>query len=141
MSRGSPRVLGADPGNGVSEVQVQLALRLIVHLSGVSPPGDDGLGRPDSTQQGIADALGVTQGAVSKVLRRLRAVEVLRTERRHVPGRTYRVRVYLLTRRGELLAGEIRARLASSPITPTEGSSPLYAAGASAPIRLDDSVG
>ena len=56
----------------------------------------------------MARGLSATQGAVSKVLRRLTAADVVRPQRRHVPGRSRRVKVYLLTFRGDELVREIQ---------------------------------
>lgn len=91
--------------------QTQLSIRIVAHLARVGPPSESGLVRQESTQQGMAVALAVTQGAVSKVLEKLVAVELVRREQLHVPGRVRRVRVYSLTRRGEVLLEEMRARV------------------------------
>ena len=90
---------------------VRLGLRIVVQLSRVGPPREDGTARSESTQQGLAEALSVTQSAVSKILSRLVAAEVARAEHRHIPGRSRRVRAYVLTRLGENLAREIEDRL------------------------------
>jgi DNA-binding MarR family transcriptional regulator len=92
------------------EATVRLALRVVVELARRPPPADGGTAQWQSTQQGLAEQLSVTQGAVSKVLARLVAAEVATQERRHVYGVTRRVRVYFLTRQGEELAREIRGR-------------------------------
>lgn len=91
--------------------QTQLSLRIVAHLARVGPPDENGVGRPGSTQEGMAETLAVTQGAVSKVLQKLLAVDLVRRELHHVPGRVRRVEVYALTRRGELMLEEMRARL------------------------------
>jgi len=104
------------PGTGGE--QVRLSLRLVVQLSWVGPPGDDGAARKASTQEGLAEALAVTQGAVSKVLRRLVAAEMVCQERRHVRGVGRRVRVYFLSREGEALARQIRNRFGIPPRVP-----------------------
>jgi len=90
--------------------RVRLSLRLVVHLSGLGPPADDGAARQESTQEGLSRALGVTQGAVSRVLARLVAVDIVCRERRRVRGVNRRVRAYFLTRQGDALAREIRDR-------------------------------
>jgi len=90
--------------------ETSLALRVIAHLANTGPPLETGLGRAESTQAGIARSLQVTQGGVSKVLRKLRDGDIVRNERRHVPGHSLRVTVYSLTRRGELMVESVRAR-------------------------------
>jgi len=93
--------------SAVNAESVRLALRVVVQLDRLGPPGPDGSARPEATQGGLAVALGVTQGAVSKVLARLAAVDIVAQERRHVRGRDRRVRVYYLSREGVGLAREI----------------------------------
>lgn len=100
------------PVRFATDERVRLALRMVVHLAQVGPPRlPTEEAPPQSTQQGIAEALSATQGAVSKVLRRLIAGELVRWERRHVPGRFRRVRVYFLTVQGEQMAAATRARM------------------------------
>jgi len=91
---------GTDP----KELEIRVALRVVVLLSRVThlEPGDTA--PSESTQQGLASKLGVTQGAVSKVLQRLTAADVVRHARHHVMGRSRRMRAYFLTARGLDLA-------------------------------------
>ncbi len=100
------------PPRFASDERVRLALRTVVHLSQLDPPVLASAEAPQrSTQQGIALALSATQGAVSKVLRRLIAGGLVRWERRHVAGRYRRVRVYFLTPDGGRIASEAWERL------------------------------
>ena len=103
------------------EEQVRLSLRVVVHLDRIGPPGNDGGARREATQLGMAEVLSVTQGAVSKVLRRLVAAEVVGEETHHVRGLDRRVRVYFLTRPGGTLAREIRERFGLPPRLPPRG--------------------
>lgn len=95
---------------GSFEERVRLSIKVVVLLDHWGPPNDNGSARREMTQQGLAETLSVTQGALSKVLSRLVAAETVRTDRRHVAGLARRVRVYSLTRDGEMLAREIRDR-------------------------------
>jgi CRP-like cAMP-binding protein len=101
--------------------QVRLSLRIVIHLDRVGPPNEDGAARPESTQQGMAETLQTTQGAVSKVLRRLVAVDVVRQQRHHVRGVDRRVRVYFLSPRGAELAQAIRQRFGLPSARPLAG--------------------
>jgi len=87
--------------------QTELAIKIIVHVSKSGAPREDGMGRPEASQRGIAAAVGCTQGAASKILARLIAVEMVRSDRRRVTGMGRRVRVYSLTFSGYFLAKEI----------------------------------
>ena len=106
------------PPKGLSD-QVRLALRLVVQLDFLGEPGPDRDARSETTQEGLAESLRVTQGAVSKVLARLLAVEVVLCERRHVRGRPRRVRIYFLSAQGRVLARQIEQRFdVPSPLHP-----------------------
>jgi DNA-binding PadR family transcriptional regulator len=95
---------------GSFEERVRLSIKVVVLLDHWGPPDNNGSARREMTQQGLAETLSVTQGAISKVLIRLAAADVVRTNRRHVAGLARRVRVYSLTRDGERLAREIRSQ-------------------------------
>ncbi len=86
--------------------QVRLALRVVIHLHRLGPLLPDDTARPESTQRGMARSLGVTQGAVSKVLARLAAVDVVGHARHHVRGESRRMQAYFLTARGAYLASQ-----------------------------------
>jgi DNA-binding MarR family transcriptional regulator len=90
--------------------QVRLALRVVLHLArtGVLETGETV--HAESTQQGMAASLNATQGAVSKVLQRLVAAEVVKHDRHHVWGQGRRMRAYSLTARGAELARRYRAQ-------------------------------
>ena len=90
--------------------QVRLSLKLVVLLDRWGSPGDNGSAPREMTQQGLAEALSVTQGALSKVLGRLAAADMVIAERRHVRGIARRIHVYSLTRDGRAIAREIRER-------------------------------
>jgi len=89
---------------------VRLSLRIVVQLDRWRPPSDGGSARWESTQQGLAARLSATQGAVSKVLSRLVAADVVYGGLRHVHGLDRRTRVYYLTAQGAGLAREIEQR-------------------------------
>lgn len=99
-----------DPPTSVPADQVHLSERLLIVLAREGRPGDDSPVRPVRTQAGLANVLTSNQSAVSKVLRRLVAAELVTEERRHVPGHTQRLKVYALTRRGETLARQVARR-------------------------------
>lgn len=100
------------------EERVRLSIRVVVLLDRWGPAGHNGSARREMTQQGLAETLSVTQGALSKVLSRLLAADVVVADRRHVKGVDRRVRVYSLTRDGEAMAREIRERFGLPPPRP-----------------------
>jgi DNA-binding MarR family transcriptional regulator len=127
-----PPASGAPPNPGVrvSSDQIRLSERILIVLAREGRLGEDSPVRSVRTQAGLVGALGSSQSAVSKVLRRLVAAELLTEERRHVPGSSQRLKVYTLTRRGELLAREVARRrnvtlLPDRPGETTASSLPL----------------
>jgi len=124
-----PRVVGGPPvpaAVSVSADQIRLSERVVIALAREGRLGDDASVRTVRTQAGLASALASNQSAVSKVLRRLVAAELLTEERRHVQGGRQRLKVYALTRRGELLAREMarRRNLSLLPERPEAGNPP-----------------
>lgn len=99
-----------DPKASVPADRVRLSERILIVLAREGRLADDSPVRPGRTQAGLVDALTSDQSAVSKVLRRLVAAELVTEERRHVPGHDQRLKVYALTRRGEILAREVARR-------------------------------
>ncbi len=97
------------------EQRTYLTIRIVEHLARFGHPHEDGAGRPEATQKGMAQSLSTSQGAISWILIRLLAAQAVRSQLRHVPGVSRRVRVYALTRRGELLAQEIDSKTATEP--------------------------
>lgn len=95
----------------------RLTHQLLRHLAGLPRllPGE--LATRAYTQAGMAEVLGAGQSAVSRVLRRLVAAGVVTAETRHVRDGDRRVRVYLLTDRGERLGRALR----EMPSVPVEG--------------------
>ncbi len=113
-------VAGPDEMRGLPEPDSKeqrtiLTIRIIEHLARFGNPREDGAGRPEATQKGIAQSLSTSQGAVSWILIRLLAAEAIRSQLSHVPGVGRRVRVYALTRRGELLSQEIETKTVAQP--------------------------
>jgi DNA-binding MarR family transcriptional regulator len=95
---------------GPSPDMVRLSERIVIELARVGRLSTDLPARPERTQQGLAGLLGSNQSAVAKVLRRLVAAGILLEDRRHVAGDGRRLKVYSLTRSGELLAREVATR-------------------------------
>jgi len=111
---------------------VRLSERVLLQLAREGRLDPDAPARRGRTQAGLTEALGSNQSSVSKVLRRLVAAGVVGEERRHVTGVPQRVKVYDLTRRGELLARDIAARRSVSLLPPRPESEPELSA-----IRLE----
>ncbi|MCI4330803.1 MAG: PKD domain-containing protein [Thermoplasmata archaeon] len=96
-------------GTGVSVESVRLSQRIIRHLGRSGILAQEGTVGREFTQRGMAEALGVRQGPLSNVLRRLVAAGVVTEELRHVRGAPRRVKAYRLSAEGRALALEIRA--------------------------------
>ncbi|MCI4360612.1 MAG: helix-turn-helix transcriptional regulator [Thermoplasmata archaeon] len=104
---------------------LRLSQRVLQHLArnGGSVLGDS------VTQRGIQSSLGVTQGALSSVLRRLEDGGAIASEKAHVQGRDRRVKVYVLTPRGRSLVSQginpnVRARSVEPPAAAGPSAAP-----------------
>lgn len=95
----------------------QLSNRVLVLLSGEGTLSPNELPGPRRTQAGIAQALGTQQNVISKVVNRLEAAGVISSQTRHVRGQSRRMKVYVLTARGEMVARELRGRSVRSTRT------------------------
>ena len=82
--------------------------RLLLHIARQPRFGPMEMVPPVLTQEGIAEALGATQGAVSGTLTRLVNGGALRVELGHVRGKFRRLKVYQLTDRGDEIVRHIR---------------------------------
>jgi hypothetical protein len=116
----TPRIPGWAAARDVRPNAGELAIsrRILLHIAG-QPRWEPG-GRVavrSLTQEGIAEALGTSQGAASNALRRLTLGGALTVERRHVPGKGRRVKVYGLTPRGEQLVVRFLQRPVDGPST------------------------
>ena len=80
----------------------------MLHLGGLPRFHHEEVPDPSRTQAGIAAALGTSQGAISNVLRRLVDGGALQVERMRVRHRYRRLKVYWMTRLGEVLLHRIR---------------------------------
>lgn len=111
-----PSVRNPSPSrSGAAVGTVRLSQRVILHVyaQGVVPMG--AVAPPGLSQAGIGEALGVRQGGLAAVLRRLEAAGVLTAERGHVRGRDRRLKIYRLSPRGIELARDLRARSTRGP--------------------------
>jgi hypothetical protein len=88
--------------------RIPLSQRIILHLLGQPQLGPDDIATGAYTQAGMVDALGVQQGPLSNVLRRLTYSGILRAELGHVQGSPRRLNVYRLTPKGEIVAVRLR---------------------------------
>jgi DNA-binding MarR family transcriptional regulator len=87
-----------------------LSERVVIQLARLGRLDPEAPAQRERTQQGLAEATSSNQSAVSKVLRRLVAADVVSEERRHIVGSGQRMKAYSLTRRGELVAREVARR-------------------------------
>jgi DNA-binding MarR family transcriptional regulator len=89
---------------------LRLSQRVILHIyvQGIRTPGE--VAPLALCQAGMVESLGIPQGGLAAVLRRLEAAGILLAEREHVQGRDRRLKVYRLSARGLELARELRSR-------------------------------
>ncbi|MCI4351013.1 MAG: MarR family transcriptional regulator [Thermoplasmata archaeon] len=89
------------------------ARRLVLRLAQLPRLGPDDTPLPEFTQAGLAASLGITQGAVAKIVARLVAAGALEESHRRVSGSFRRRTVYTLNGMGEMLAHELEAKMGS----------------------------
>ena len=92
----------------VKPESLRTSQRIVIHLAGLGSLSADEVAPLGFSQRGIAEALSVSQNALTNVLRRLVAGGVLTEDVRHVRGQPRRLKVYRLTGRGEALARDLR---------------------------------
>jgi DNA-binding MarR family transcriptional regulator len=91
--------------------EARAARRLVLRLAHLPRLGPDDTPLPEFTQAGLAASLGITQGAVAKIVARLTAAGALDETSRRVQGNYRRFKVYTLTGMGESLAHELEAKM------------------------------
>lgn len=101
------------------EEELQISARLLVHIAKQPRLHREDNGLQHLTQEGMAQVLRTTPASVSHALGRLTMGGLLFATRRHVSGRSRRVRVYELTPEGEGMARYILSRMASHASTTT----------------------
>ena len=94
---------------------MRISARLVVHIARQPRLSASDHGLSPLTQEGMAEALKSTPASVSHALGRLSIAGLIRDSRRHVSGRSRRVRVYQLTAEGETMARYILNRMALHP--------------------------
>ncbi|MDE0574770.1 MAG: hypothetical protein OSB32_04225 [Candidatus Poseidoniales archaeon] len=81
--------------------------RVLLHLWD-TPLGDNPWeGRPELTQAGVSDAVGIARKHLPRTLKKLREKECIQEETRHVAGAKQRCRVYALSSIGRKAASEL----------------------------------
>ena len=97
----------------------RLSQRVLLHIAREGAGGISATVSHQLCQQGIAEALGVTQGALSGVLRRLVAGGALISEKAHVVGHERRLNVYLLAPRGREIVRRLWKEFPAAPTSRT----------------------
>lgn len=131
------RIVDPPPPGPVADL-LRLSERVVIQLARLGRLEPDAPAQRERTQQGLAEATSSNQSAVSKVLRRLVAAEVISEDRRHIVDSSQRMKAYALTRKGELLAREVARRRhvdllpSRAPVTPAARVAPKSAPGRTA---------
>ncbi len=84
--------------------EITVACRILLHLSRIPHPQEKYVGRRDRTQEGIADALGISRGHAAVELKKLERRKLVKVDKAHVPGAKTNKNVYSLTVLGEIEA-------------------------------------
>jgi DNA-binding MarR family transcriptional regulator len=105
--------------------------RILLHIARQGAVGPEEVAPRALCQAGMIEALGVKQGALTGVLRRLVSARVLQESREHVRGMDRRVKVYRLTPAGDRLILQLRTRRPTG--APTDPG-PREASGREAPL-------
>ncbi|MCI4340422.1 MAG: hypothetical protein L3J73_04055 [Thermoplasmata archaeon] len=111
------------PKMHVAPEALRVSQRIVLHLAGLGTLGHDEVAPVGFTQIGMSEVLGVRQNALTNVLRRLVAADVVTEDTRHVRGQPRRLKVYRLTSRGEALARDLRHSHGKAGPTPRPGES------------------
>lgn len=85
--------------------------RVLTHLFGQGRTPAEEVAPESKAQSGIGAAVGVSQSALTHVLSRLEAGQLISVHRRHVVGRDRRLKTYELTPKGESIARELWERV------------------------------
>ena len=96
------------PKMHVAPEALRVSQRIVLHLASLGTLGHDEVAPVGFTQVGMSEVLRVRQNALTNVLRRLVAADVITEDTRHVRGQPRRLKVYRLTSRGEALARDLR---------------------------------
>jgi len=88
-----------------------IGMRIVVHLSRSSRFQEDYVCPRETTQDGIAEKLGIGRGHAASELRVLIKRKLVKFELKHIPGVGIRKRAYFLTPAGEILAKQVKERM------------------------------
>jgi hypothetical protein len=100
--------------------EVRISERLLLELARLGRLNDETAPTDARTQRGLSVTVGASQSAVSKCLRRMITAGLVTEQRRHVVERRQRMKVYGLSRPGELLAREIAGHRGVSLLPPLD---------------------
>ena len=90
--------------------------RVLLHLWD-TPLGDNPWeGRPELTQAGVSDAVGIARKHLPRTLKKLREKERIHEETRHVAGAKQRCRVYALSSEGRKAASDLVNDIHNRPV-------------------------
>ena len=83
---------------------VTVACKILLHLSSIPRPQEKYVGRRERTQEGIADALGISRGHAAVELKKLERRKMVKVDKAHIPEAKKNKNVYSLTVLGEMEA-------------------------------------
>ena len=115
---------------------VTVGERILVHLSGFLRHLDSFECPPEMTQDGIADALGISRAHVALELKRLRSAGRVEERMAHVANAKVRRKVYALTPSGQEIARRMREHARTRSVTLRSPEGPQTVSGEEAIARL-----
>lgn len=97
------------------ETALRSSERILLHLARQGSVGPGEVAPRGLCQAGMVESLGIRQGALTGILRRLEAAGVVSVSREHARGMTRRVKVYRLTPVGHQLVRQLIGRRPEAP--------------------------
>lgn len=108
-------------GNMSDELSLRYREKILIHLKDYTGFTDDDILPEDMTQEGLADALGMSRTHASRLLKDLVSEGLLIEKKSHIRGRDRKLKTYRLSQDGVKKAEEVLSELGDHQITVVDG--------------------